>query len=837
MSEPPESTEEPPADAALVSRAARPEGKSVDPSATINANPGFSPEPGQEIIGLVSGDLRTVDLPVTSGASLDSDESVEGPKTLELPAPVASPSTVPRGDQLQSGTSDTEPTQRGSGSANRRMKAVPPRPKHSHPSPRLPQRQTAVATNSQTPPKLTPRKPHGPPQAKPPHPSPRTNFVATHNSASNIFFQARKLASDEILALCKANDTKSHWNAKLPDRRNKMNMPALKRKANKTQKTNLVNSPFLTAVAKPKKAANAPVRRKWDDHCYFQDASPAPPTPSLCSTDGAGNRIIDTLPEAVGTSKSEGLLPHCSHGCGHTPVPERLRRRWPSTDGRPPPRRRRISPANVSRKSSHDNESIYRSFVAPDACDHSLEMVEIMERHKTNGGLPASPAARLFPNEPMELPIRRTRFEGDDDNLTSEQYMDKAKQRRRWLFQSQRRFRQRHMKKHEKKHEEMSGDEEQDGRPLTRAVALDGDSFVYEKSGLRIGPQGLLEVPEGVGLPAERDLPQLEDFLVAAYKDCPVMPPPPTGMHFRVQDSVSKDYYSLCYYELVGDQRVQAYTEIMLMLTNKRHPHLLGLYEAYLLPDTLQIAAVYEDCGQFGTLQNIIKRHGFMPESVLATVVRQVLTAVQWLHETQFMIHNAIDCTTLICSYDGSLKLAGLRQAVILEGPNANHEGHIKALAFQGLPRLMSPERLLRLGYGYSSDIWSVGVLAHYLATGVHLFDPAAFESMIDFKACVTHHKRLPFATGISYPVRTFVELCCHKGPAYRPSAQKLLRTELFDENPNSRNTSQLLRFLRGGWKQQLVDAVLVDVGRDHGDHDDVASPVSYPSMPSTPGR
>merc|ERR1711990_648573 len=103
-----------------------------------------------------------------------------------------------------------------------------------------------------------------------------------------------------------------------------------------------------------------------------------------------------------------------------------------------------------------------------------------------------------------------------------------------------------------------------------------------------------------------------------------------------------------------------------------------------------------------GSLHDVIRKHGRIPERILAHVTYQILWGLAYLKfENRF--HRDIKPANILCNSRGNVKLTDF-------GIAREMENSIQmAKTFVGTFKYMSPERMQSEPYNYKSDIWSLG--------------------------------------------------------------------------------------------------------------------------------
>jgi calcium-dependent protein kinase len=143
-------------------------------------------------------------------------------------------------------------------------------------------------------------------------------------------------------------------------------------------------------------------------------------------------------------------------------------------------------------------------------------------------------------------------------------------------------------------------------------------------------------------------------------------------------------------------------------LRNLDHPNVVRLYEVY--DNAQHIHMVTELCGG-GSLQEHLDKFGRISEQQTRQILRQLLSAIQYLHK-QDIVHRDIKLSNVLFSSsasDATVKLIdfGLAEKIL--------DGEVKNLSkYAGTAQYVAPE-VVAGKYGKACDLWSLAVLMYVM--------------------------------------------------------------------------------------------------------------------------
>ncbi|WP_395294730.1 serine/threonine-protein kinase [Kitasatospora hibisci] len=193
-------------------------------------------------------------------------------------------------------------------------------------------------------------------------------------------------------------------------------------------------------------------------------------------------------------------------------------------------------------------------------------------------------------------------------------------------------------------------------------------------------------------------------------------------------------------------------------------------------------------------LGNAVRGFGPLPEPAVRTLGVGLAEALGHVHGLG-LVHRDVKPSNVLLTLDGP-RLIDFGIARALDATSGlTQSGYVV-----GSPGFMSPEQANGLPAGPASDVFSLGAVLAFAATGVHPFGEGVSVAVLLYR--VLHEE--PDLSGLSGPLRPVVLACLAKDPAARPTPQQL--RERLDADG-----AATLRLGRGGW---LPPELAAAVGR-----------------------
>ncbi|WP_207957337.1 serine/threonine-protein kinase [Streptomyces sp. YIM 98790] len=190
-----------------------------------------------------------------------------------------------------------------------------------------------------------------------------------------------------------------------------------------------------------------------------------------------------------------------------------------------------------------------------------------------------------------------------------------------------------------------------------------------------------------------------------------------------------------------------------------------GLYTVPVLDSDVRGSVLWLATGYVPglSLAEAVRRHGPLPPSSVLLLAAGIAEALQAVHAAG-IVHRDLKPANVMLTADGPRVIDfGIAQAADATS--------LTASGMQiGTPAYMAPEQAMNRGAGAASDVFALGLVIFFAATGAHPFGDGPIPVLLYRIA-----SEEPDLSGCPEPLTGLVRRCLAKDPAERPSPQEIV--------------------------------------------------------------
>uniref|UniRef100_A0A182V124 Protein kinase domain-containing protein n=1 Tax=Anopheles merus TaxID=30066 RepID=A0A182V124_ANOME len=274
------------------------------------------------------------------------------------------------------------------------------------------------------------------------------------------------------------------------------------------------------------------------------------------------------------------------------------------------------------------------------------------------------------------------------------------------------------------------------------------------------------------------------------------------GKVYKAQNRETKQLAAAKMCTLEDEENLSDHMVEIDILSEIKHPNIVGLYEAFSIDDKLWMLIEYCDGGALDSIMVELEKP--LTEAQIAYVCKHMCAGLNHLHKNK-VIHRDLKAGNVLLTMDGGVKLADFGVSAKNKHTMQKHD------TFIGTPYWMAPELVLcetfrDNPYDFKVDIWSLGITLIEFAQ----MEPPNSEMSpmrVLLKIQKSEPPKLDQPSKWSKHFNDFLARALVKDPQQRPSTEVLMGLSFISGNLDSKPIKDLLL----EYKADVVEEELVD--------------------------
>ncbi|XP_049289471.1 STE20-like serine/threonine-protein kinase isoform X1 [Anopheles funestus] len=274
------------------------------------------------------------------------------------------------------------------------------------------------------------------------------------------------------------------------------------------------------------------------------------------------------------------------------------------------------------------------------------------------------------------------------------------------------------------------------------------------------------------------------------------------GKVYKAQNRETKQLAAAKMCTLEDEENLSDHMVEIDILSEIKHPNIVGLYEAFSIDDKLWMLIEYCDGGALDSIMVELEKP--LTEAQIAYVCKHMCAGLNHLHKNK-VIHRDLKAGNVLLTMDGGVKLADFGVSAKNKHTMQKHD------TFIGTPYWMAPELVLcetfrDNPYDFKVDIWSLGITLIEFAQ----MEPPNSEMSpmrVLLKIQKSEPPKLDQPSKWTKHFNDFLARALVKDPQQRPSTDVLMGLPFISGNLDSKPIKDLLL----EYKADVVEEELVD--------------------------
>jgi hypothetical protein len=215
----------------------------------------------------------------------------------------------------------------------------------------------------------------------------------------------------------------------------------------------------------------------------------------------------------------------------------------------------------------------------------------------------------------------------------------------------------------------------------------------------------------------------------------------------------------------MGHQNLLRFEREVQLTSQLTHPNTICIYDYGRTPDGLFYYAMEYLEGV--TLTELVRATGPLPAARIAWILRQVAGSLAEAHGIGLIHRDIKPDNIIVCERGGMYDVVKVLDFGLVKEFLSTDPALSQVDAVIGTPLFMSPESFTTpANVGAASDIYALGAVAYYLATGSYVFDATSLWEITAHHLMTTPD---PLPPEIPQPLAKLVLACLEKRPENRP--------------------------------------------------------------------
>ncbi|KAF9663229.1 hypothetical protein SADUNF_Sadunf17G0016500 [Salix dunnii] len=327
---------------------------------------------------------------------------------------------------------------------------------------------------------------------------------------------------------------------------------------------------------------------------------------------------------------------------------------------------------------------------------------------------------------------------------------------------------------------------------LAGQMLRSAENFARAVMKMRLRP---IQNEENIAVPSQQDCPEQLLEVIARINlgsdaNSPartICTPRPGITNWEMGDSIAKGSFASVYRGYSNEDKLFFAAKGVSLNDHKHLPHLENeiailkrlyhenIIQYYGAERDEEMLYIFLELVSHGTLEQAYKNFCFN-ESQVSDYTRQILQGLGYLHSCK-VVHGDLKCANILVTESGRVILADF-------GFSRSMEDHSQSLKLGlGSSFWMAPEvaKRKRDGYGYPSDIWSLGCTVTELST--RKYPGYNADNAVAVDRAIRSGKGPIVPDYLSDTLKDFINQCLQTDPNQRPTAADLLAHPFVNES------------------------------------------------------